>query len=200
MAGTSGSYTATHTALGVHVKIDTTAHGGFAIEEDLAFADYQLPNVVASNVGVTFDPTGKLAIAEHHMPLSYGKVLRIGLDNVIIPLVDPYAWDLGSLLADTIDCATVGQAISDALGFGGQSTWQSACDAGLQFGANAIYQKIDGIDASALDFDITGLAKGSDTNADHKVDALQLGKWTGNLSYSGTPAPLSTATFVGTRM
>jgi len=32
------------------------------------------------------------------------------------------------------------------------------------------------------------------------MDTIQTGKWAGTLSYAGTPAPLSTATFVGTRM
>jgi hypothetical protein len=156
--------------------------------------------VITSIPDRALDATGKLTIGDHKLPLSYGKILRIGLDNVIIPMLDPYATNLQELLADNIDCSQVGQAISDALGFGGQSTWQSACDAGLQFGANAIYQKIDDIDASALEFDVNGVAKGVDTDHDNKVDSLQLGKWLGTLSYSGTPAPLSTATFVGSRM
>jgi hypothetical protein len=32
------------------------------------------------------------------------------------------------------------------------------------------------------------------------VSTLQLGKWTGTLSYSGTPAPMVPAAFTGTRM
>jgi hypothetical protein len=151
------------------------------------------------------DATGKLTIGEHKLPVSYGKVLRMGLDAVIIPAVDPNATNLGELLADHIDCAAVGQSIYDALvdqfGFGGSpSTWQSACTAGLNYGAQTIYNKISDIDASALEFDLTGTAKAVDTNHDSKADALQTGKWTGTLSYSGTPAPLATATFTGSRM
>jgi hypothetical protein len=32
------------------------------------------------------------------------------------------------------------------------------------------------------------------------MDSIQTGAWTGNLSYSGTAAPLSHATFLGERM
>jgi hypothetical protein len=32
------------------------------------------------------------------------------------------------------------------------------------------------------------------------MDAIQLGKWSGTLSYSGTPAPLAAATFTGASM
>ena len=198
VSGAAGSYMAVDTATGVHFKVEGT-------DLDFAFADYQLANVVANGVGVTVDQTGKLTIADHKLPLSYGKVLRIGLDNAIIPLVDPNATDLASLLADNVDCAAVGQAIDDALynQFGidtGAGTWQAACSAGLSFGAQAIYGQIDKIDASALEFDENGTAKAVDKNGDSKVDTIMTGKWAGTLSYAGTPAPLASATFTGTRM
>jgi hypothetical protein len=90
----------------------------------------------------------------------------------------------------------------DNLGFSlGPTVFETACNAGLGFGAAAIYSKIDSIDASALEFGLVGTAKAVDTNADHKIDKIQTGQWTGTLSYSGTPAPLAAgATFVGTRM
>src|SRR6185312_16786830 len=109
-----------------------------------------------------------LSIGEHKMPVSYGKILRVGLDAVIIPAVDANATNLNELLADQIDCSAVGQAINDALeqqfGYGGGAgTWTSACTAGLNYGAQTIYNKISDIDASALEFDLTGTAKAVDT-------------------------------------
>ena len=77
---------------------------------------------------------------------------------------------------------------------------QSACTAGLNAGANAIYAKLNCVSATALEFDVDGTAKGADTNHDYKVDALQTGKWEGMMKYSGTPAPLAPATFTGSRM
>ena len=132
------------------------------------------------------------------------EVLRIGLDTVIIPAVSPTATNLQTLLADLVDCQAVGSAINDALvdqfGFGGGAgTWATACTAGLVFGSQAVYSKIDGIDSSALEFGLVGVAKAVDTNGDSKADKLQTGKWTGTLSYANTPAPLSTATFIGAR-
>lgn len=198
IAKAGNDYTSVVTADGVHFNINGN-------QTDLAFADYQIANIVANNVGVTLDVYGKLSIAEHQMPVSYGKVLRVGLDAVIIPAIDPNASNLDELLADKVDCSAVGQAINDALvqqfGYGGGAgTWTSACTAGLHFGAQQIYGHIAGIDASALEFDLTGAAKAVDTNHDSKADALQTGKWTGTLSYSGTPAPLAAATFTGARM
>src|SRR5512136_2289636 len=97
-------YMSTDTATGIHFKIDT-------IETDLAFADYQMQNVVVPQVGVQLDGTGKLTIASHKMPLSYGKILHMGLDNVVIPAIDPTAANLGQLLANLVDCNAVGQGI-----------------------------------------------------------------------------------------
>lgn len=198
VSGSGQTYSSTVTALGVHFKIDT-------LETDVNFADHAMSNVSAAGVAVGLDATGKLDIAEHKLPLSYGKVLRLGLDTVIIPALDSNATNLQTLLADLVNCQAVGSAINDALvsqfGFGGGATlWQGACTAGLQYGAQQIYSKMDGIDTSALEFGLVGTAKAVDTNHDSKVDALQTGKWTGTLSYSGTPAPLAAATFTGQRM
>jgi hypothetical protein len=198
VSGAPGAFTSTVSAVGVKFQIDN-------IETDILFADNSMAPVSAASVGITLDQTGKLDIAEHKLPLSYGKVLKLGLDKVLIPAVDPTATNLQTLLTHLIDCAAVGQAINDALvdavGIGGGAgTWQTACNAGLVFGSSAIYGKIDSIDSSALEFGLVGTAKAVDTNADHKIDRIQTGQWTGTLSYSGTPAPLSGATFVGTRM
>ncbi len=197
-AGTDGVYSSVVTGYGAHFNINGN-------QTDLNFADYQIPNIIANNVGIQLDATGKLSVGEHKMPISYGKVLRVGLDAVIIPLVDPNASNLNELLADKIDCAAVGQAINDALAQqfgigGGATTWATACTAGLNYGAQTLYSKINDIDSSALEFDLTGTAKAVDTNHDYKADALQTGKWTGTLSYAGTPAPLAAATFTGARM
>jgi hypothetical protein len=193
VSGAFPNYMSKVSAVGVKFKIDQ-------MEQDVLFSDHAVAPVEATGVGVTLDATGKLDIAEHKLPLSFGKILRIGLDTVIIPAVDPTATNLQTLLANLVDCNQVGIAIDDALGFGGSSTWAAACTAGMIFGSAAVYSKIDGIDGSALEFGLVGVAKAVDSNGDKKVDNIQTGKWTGTLSYSGTPAPLAAATFIAKRM
>ncbi len=195
-AGTD--YTSVHSVLGAHFKIDM-------VEKDLDFAAFNVSNVVVNNVGVTLDATGKLTIAQHKVPLQYGKVLKVGLDGVIIPMIYDGAHNLNELLAHEVDCQAVGQAISDAiasaLGFsvGGASTFAAACTAGLNAGATYIYSKIDALDSSVLEFDIAGTSKALDKNNDKLIDTIQTGTWAGQCSYAGTAAPLSTATFFGER-
>lgn len=198
IGGTDGAYSGTVTALGVHFKVDN-------VESDILFADHGMPDVTAQSVAIGLDATGKLDIGEHQLPLSYGKVLHIGLDEVVIPSLDASASDLQTLLADLVDCGAVGQAINDALadyfGFGGGAgTWEAACDAGLAYGAQKLYEKIDSIDSEALEFDLTGIAKAVDSNQDTKMDTIQTGKWAGTLSYGNTPSPLADAKFTGSRM
>ena len=198
VAGSAQAYNGTVTATGVHFKVDN-------VETDIGFAEHMLMPVAAANVKIGLDATGKLDIGEHKLPLSYGKILRIGLDEMIIPMIDPTAGDLATLFQHKIDCVAVGQAINDAItsqfGFGGGAgTWQAACVVGLQYAAATIYTKIAAIDASALEFDLTGVAKGLDTNKDGKMDKIQTGAWSGTLGYNGTPAPLAAATFIGARM
>src|SRR5262249_12820146 len=109
------------------------------------------------------------------------------------------ARSLTDLLAHKVDCQAIGNAIGDAIGFGA-SSFRSACTSGLNAGANLVYQKIDAIDATALEFGLNGSARATDTNNDRRIDAIQTGTWSGTLAYGGTPAPLAPATFFGERI
>jgi hypothetical protein len=184
---------ATKVVNGVEFKVDT-------IDLQYMFKDYNMSDVNIPGVGVMIDATGRLTIADHKVPLSYGKLLRLGLDEVVIPMVDPTAVNLGDVLKHLVNCQNVGQYMYDALGFGSASTFQTACDAGLGFGASALYGLLNKVDGSALEFGINGIARGIDSNSDGKMDKIQTGAWAGTLSYAGTPAPLSKGVFVGQRM
>ncbi|MBA3502298.1 MAG: hypothetical protein M4D80_25170 [Myxococcota bacterium] len=195
---TADGYVAVRTAVGAHFKIDN-------IESDHNFADFSVANIVVQNVGVSLDQTGKLGIADHKMGITFGSVLRVGLDGAIIPMIDPTAKNLGELLQHKVNCLKVGTAVRDAvasvIGYGGSvGTYETACKQGLVAGAGVIYSKIAAIDSSALEFGLTGTAKGLDKNGDKQIDSIQTGAWSGNLSYAGTPAPLAGATFFGERM
>jgi hypothetical protein len=185
--------TATHTVTGVHFVVDQE-------QLDFLFKDYNLKDVAVPGVMVTLDGTGRLTIADHKVPLSYGAMLRLGVDNVIIPLVDPSAVTIGDVLHDWVDCVAVGQYVYNALGIGSPGTFQSACTSGLTAAGNEIYRLIDHIDGAALEFGINGTAKALDKTHSGKMTDIQTGKWAGTLSYAGTPAPLAPATFAGKRL
>jgi hypothetical protein len=165
------------------------------VEHEYKFVDYDMTVINATNLPVTLDITKKLSLGRHQFPIPYGHVVRIGLDEAIIPAIDPTASDLGGLLNNMVDCQALGQTIADAVGFGGASIYATACTLGLDAAADAIYDQIAGIDSSALDFDMSGISATVDADGDYDVDRLENGVWTGTLGYSGTTAPLVNATY-----
>jgi hypothetical protein len=184
---------ATHIITGAHFKVGTT-------EADYLFANYGMQNVSVGNIAVTIDATQKVTIAEHKMPLAYGAVLRIALDAAIIPALDANAHNLTDLLSDLVDCNGIGTIIDNYIGFGGAGTYASACKAGMTYAANYLYAQLAKVDGTALDFDISGVAKASDANGDGVADGLKVGAWSGMLDYGTVPSTLAPATFSGTRM
>jgi len=190
-AGTA--FTSTHVTTGVNFRLDGTDH-------IYAFTAYGMQNITVPGVGITWETTGRMTIAQHEIPLSYGSVLRIGMDELLVPMLDPTADNLNELFHHQVDCDAVGQAIYDAIGFGSVSTFSAACDSGLDAAANLAYSQLAGLDSSAVKYQIAGECAATDTNADYKVDTIAHGAWTGTLEMGGQQTPLSDATFRGSRM
>ena len=189
----TASGAATKTVQGLHFKVDN-------IDLDYNFADYNMQNIKVEGLQVTLEPSGKLAISKHTVGLKYGSVLKLALDKAIIPLIDPSAQNLGDLLKNLVNCRAVGTYVYQAVGIGSASTFESACNAGLAAAGPALYSQLDNIDGTALQFELTGTARGIDKNRDGKMDDIATGLWTGDLKYANTPAPLTTAKFFGTKM
>ena len=189
----TASGAATKTVQGLHFKVDN-------IDLDYNFADYNMQNIKVEGLQVTLEPSGKLAISKHTVGLKYGSVLKLALDKAIIPLIDPSAQNLGDLLKNLVNCRAVGTYVYQAVGIGSASTFESACNAGLAAAGPALYSQLDNIDGTALQFELTGTARGIDKNRDGKMDDIATGLWSGDLKYANTPAPLTTAKFFGTKM
>ncbi|HEY5924990.1 MAG TPA: hypothetical protein VIV11_25085 [Kofleriaceae bacterium] len=192
VGGADQTLIGTVTADGVRFTVDGN-------QIDLAFVDHNVDDVVADNVLITIENESRMLIGEHALPLPYGKIVRMGLDAAIIPTIDPSAHNLTDLLDNVVNCQAVGQGVADALDFGSASFWASACTAGLDGAADLVYQQI-AASGSLLTFHITGNARVSDSNGDHKLDKLQFGTWAGTLSYDAVDTTLvQPATFVGQR-
>jgi hypothetical protein len=178
---------------GLHFKVDN-------VDLDFAFADHGMTNIQVDGLQVALEQTGKLTIAAHKVPMKYGQALRLALDFAIIPMIDPSVSNLPDYLKTLVNCQAVGQYVFEAIGIGSASTFETGCNAGIVAAANALYTQLDNLDGSALEFAITGTARAVDRNRDGKMDDIQTGVWTGDLSYAGTPAPLATSKFFGSRM
>lgn len=153
------------------------------------------------DLGITL--TGdKLTIAEHTMPLRYGALLGVALEDIIIPEVDPAASSITELLANMIDCNQIGAELSAEIGFGSAGLYAGACTLGLGAVGNIALDKLNEIDNnSPVSFIMTGNARVKDESGDLKADTVVNGKWTGNIDYAGTRVGMPAAsTFTGERM
>lgn len=186
-------YAATKTVQGLHFNVDN-------VDIDLRFADYAIQDVKVEGLSVSLESTGKLNISQHKVPLKFGSLMKLAMNEVIIPFIDPSVTDLEGLLKKAVNCQAVGQYVYEAIELGSPSTFESACNGGLHAASTAFYNALDNIDTAALEFNVLGTARGIDKNNDSKMDDIQTGVWTGDIGYAGTAAPVSTAKFFGTRM
>jgi hypothetical protein len=181
------------TVRGLHFRIDN-------VDMDFAFVDNGIQETKIENLQVTLDEGGKLTIAEHKVPLRYGQVLKIALDQAVIPMIDPSAQNLEDILLGSVNCQAVGQYVFEAIDFGSPSTFESACESGLRAASRALYNALDNIDSSALEFNMNGTARGVDRDSDGRMDDITTGTYTGTIGYAGSPAPLGDAKFFGKKM
>lgn len=187
-------YIARSTADGVRFEIEGVA-------KDYMFADHNIDNVIVNDIHIQLDRAqSKMKIGQHDLPLPWGKIVRLAFDAAVIPSVDPTATSLTDLLDNVVDCAGVGQAVHDALGFGPVALYQGACTAGLGMVADKIYDQIAATD-STLGMNLVGESRYTDTNNDYKIDELKFGNWSGKMSVSGQDANLAQpAAYVGKRL
>lgn len=176
---------AKHTITGIYFTIDGVKTT-FSMPE-LSMTDIPIENVAFSK---SADDT-KVTIGEHGFPLSYGTMLVVALNEVIIPQIVPGADNLPELLLHYINCTEVGNTLADEIGFGSPSLYEGACELGLNAAGFAIEAQLRSIDGEAVVVTIHGDARPVDNNTDRKVDVLQNGLWEGTISYAGTPATLA---------
>jgi len=175
---------ATHVIAGVTFDID-------GADYTFSMADIGEEDIVVSNVAFRMNSETKVIIGEHSFPLSYGSVLMLALNQVIIPLIDPRASDLYELLEGMVDCYAVGVEVANYVGFGSPSLYEGACTVGLAAVASEIEMDIRDIDSAGVVLTISGDATPQDTNTDRKVDVLRGGQWEGTISYGDTQATLA---------
>jgi len=191
VVGSADGFTSSHTL--THLVFTVDDH-----TSQFALTELGMTNPAAADVAFT-STDSQSTIGSHQFPLSYGSVLLVALDNVIIPAIEPGANDLEGFLGGVINCDFIGNAMADYIGFGG-SLYAGACRLGLSQAAHYVEGRILSLDQSALIMNIDGTARPIDTNTDRKVDILQNGAWTGSVSYAGAPVTLGASTFRGDRL
>jgi hypothetical protein len=95
---------------------------------------HQPSGTTTERYGVAADP--------HLFALKYGAVVLIAMNEVVFPNLPAgiAGNSLEEVLGNIVNCADVGVAIDDAIGFGGPSLYESFCDFGVGFAADQIEQ------------------------------------------------------------
>lgn len=185
---------ATHTLTGVYFDIRGTE---YAYSMDAVGGE----EITADGISVSRDESNMLVIGRHPMPLTYGNAIVLALEEGIIPLVDGSATDLNSFLQNRVDCEAFGNKVQEEVDIN-DSLAEGVCEFGIEVTAELIIDQLLKIDDVGIELDIEGVARPRDTNGDRKIDALQAGKWNGEIRYVGEPAVLDPEdnTFSGLRL
>lgn len=124
----------------------------------------------------------RLTIERHAAALPYTALLRLGLDEAVIPDVVPGAHDLAQALVALVDCGQLGTAVAEYLELGSPSFYAAACSVGLTALAARIYERIDAIEPALLTIELGGEARAVDAKRGGALDAFAGGVWTGALA------------------
>jgi hypothetical protein len=116
-------YVARHITNGVEFKV---TDGANVLELEFPFADYGMRDIVIDNIPVTLEASGKLTIQPHAIAVSFGQVLRVGIDEMLLPIIDEDAANLGDLFHNLVNCHEVGVAVHDALRLGSVGAFEAA--------------------------------------------------------------------------
>ncbi len=187
--------TATHTMTGVVYDVD-------GVRYEYTMAELDLGNVTAEGLQCSLVGETQILIGDHSLPLSYGRILLFGLNHVLIPIIDPWSSSLEDLLHYYIDCYSIGAEMSDYIGFGSASFYESVCDTALAAASAYVEEQITSIDGTATTLAIHGEAHPQDTNSDRKVDKLTNGLWEGAMNFGSVSSTLAKPDqrFTGQRM
>lgn len=158
---------------------------------------------VIENVSVgRNETTGLVEIGKHTVPVRYGGFLAMALEDVIVPQIDSNASSLKDLLANAINCESVGQNVADFVGLFSPDLYEGACNLGIEAAASIILEELRDIDEKAqVNMQITGVTNMKDPSGDGKADTMTKGNWTGAMEYDGDMGDMAEANpFTGERM
>jgi hypothetical protein len=146
-------------------------------EYSFTMGDMNLDNIEAADVSVSMANNDRqVVLGEHGLPFTYGAMIQLALEQVIIPLIsNANATTLAQLLEELIDCSEIGGDIGEA-----------ACAFAINFAANQVMDLISGIDAAGLELVLSGTADPVSTNGDDRANVLRNGRWEGTLQYPGS--------------
>lgn len=174
----TGGLSATHTVVAVAFNV-----GPLAL--DLAIGDQP---VHAVDVGLD---RGALTIDAHRISVPIGDAIGSLIGDVVVPLADPNAADLGEVIAGALDCEQLGAALAERIPVP-LVDWRSLCVEAAVLVADSVLSGLSAVDdRTPYEVVLSGRAVGHERTGDEQVDALTDGVWTGTVEVAGAVGPLS---------
>lgn len=146
----------------------------------------------------------QLMIPEHQFTISFGRLVQYIYTEIFLNRILGYM-SSADLLADNIDCMSIGMSLAGSVGILSATQYENACDSGIQ----AIGRVLDTQLAGLIDGDATMTIRGTADAADvdestMQVGSLANGQWTGfwgerDMSMMMMMTDDLTGTFVGAR-
>lgn len=175
-----------------HTVTDVVFTDGSGGRRELPLSMAGVPNPVVDNVygriedpaamGVAGQPA-RMVIDLHRIDYPLEPVLRLALDQVILPELFPGAMSLGNVLTTFINCTSVGQWIATNVGVGSASMWGGLCTSALTAVGDVLENELTGWLASTSGtLVISGQAVVTDTDRNRSIDRLTDGKWAGSFN------------------
>ena len=164
-------------------------HGSWAKTYNLQ----QLGIVPPKATGVEVTPLNGsgVSIEQHTLDLPMGQLLKLGINGMLIPKLQPGATNFQQFLAANVNCQMVGNSIAQLAGLGSGSTWATYCDLAVAAAAKVVDDKLDDIDSAGAKLDISGQGTLVDTNSDGTYEAIQNGLWSGSFTINSATAVIS---------
>lgn len=166
--------------------------------------DFKLPigglaaDILTQHPSFTIGAGGALTLGDQRFGLEYGEYAWQGMNAISTAL---FGHDIRTTLGAAIDCAGIGQKIADkcVLGVcvGHAELVTQICEGGLDAAVDAVHDKLDGYNLTALHF-AAGVAALVDDDGDGVGDRIVGGTWEAELNL-GLGLRHAPATFTGSR-
>ena len=203
LADTALSHFAVDSSLAINDD-GTATHIITALDLTPSGLDFKLPigglaaDILTQHPSLAVGAGGALALGDQRFGLEYGEYAWQGMNAISTQL---FGHDIRTTLGNAINCPSIGQTIANkcVLGVcvGHADLVTSICEGGLDAAVNAVHDKLDSYQITALHF-AAGSATLVDDDGDGVGDRIAGGAWEAEMNL-GLGLRHTPATFTGTR-
>ncbi len=146
-------------------------------EQRLTVEALGFEGIQAGSIKVTLGEENAIVIGEHELTVPLGGLLLALLDRALIPVLDPEAHDLRTLLSNLLPCADLATGIEEAFPEISMDQFTQICRMGIVTASKYLEGKLGEVSEPVPSFQLAGKAQALDEDGDAQVDRLTGGHW-----------------------